>query len=109
MVKLFPILSVRHKGISEDVLRETPSKIPWCLVEPHATAIQKNHDGQSLEALASRGGLSPLEVFAGIHGFTPYEKPEYTEETSASWLTSMMYPLEHRKNHCACDFCTTYQ
>lgn len=37
--------------------------VPWRLVEPHTTQAYKNH-GQTLEGLASRGGLSWEELFA---------------------------------------------
>ena len=37
------------------------SEIPWGFIAPHETQARNNH-GQSLETLASRGGLSPSEA-----------------------------------------------
>jgi len=35
--------------------------IPWSMISPHDTQAHKNHS-QSLETLASRGGLAPIEA-----------------------------------------------
>ena len=35
--------------------------VPWDMVAPHEARAKRNHD-QSLERLAQRGGLSPLEL-----------------------------------------------
>lgn len=43
--------------------------IPWEMIAPHERQAMKNH-GQSLDRLASRGGLAPSEVLAimdGVH------------------------------------------
>jgi hypothetical protein len=37
--------------------------IPWHVIEPHEKQALKNH-GQSLQKLASRGGLGPVELAA---------------------------------------------
>lgn len=40
-----------------------PRAIPWRLLEPHAKQAWSNH-GQTLERLAQRGGLCPIEAVA---------------------------------------------
>jgi len=35
--------------------------VPWVTIEPHEAQARRNHD-QSLERLAQRGGLSPMEA-----------------------------------------------
>lgn len=53
--QMFPIQTGRVRGGSERML------IPWEVMAPHAAQAQTNH-GQSLEWLAERGGLSPVET-----------------------------------------------
>ena len=56
MRKLFPVLhEPNYKGEKEF--------IPWEVIAPHETQAYENH-GQSLERLASRGGLSYREMLA---------------------------------------------
>ena len=38
--------------------------LPWAMVAPHAATAMQNHGGQTLERLAQRGGLCPLEMVA---------------------------------------------
>ena len=47
----FPVLG--HAGLY----------IPWSEIEPHRDQAKKNH-WQTLEQLAERGGLDPVEMFA---------------------------------------------
>jgi hypothetical protein len=60
-MKMFPIL-IKHEerrgGYSG------PTKMPWAMLQPHEAWAQRNHGGQSLEMLASRGGLGPDEALA---------------------------------------------
>lgn len=42
-------------------------RIPWDLIAPHEAQALRNHN-QSLEVLASRGGLSAVEAIAVIEG-----------------------------------------
>lgn len=46
---------------------DCPKTVPWSLVAPHETQALANHY-QSLERLASRGGLSPAELVAVLDG-----------------------------------------
>ena len=41
--------------------------IPWEMIAPHEWQAKKNHD-QSLDVLASRGGLGPEEALCVLHG-----------------------------------------
>ena len=50
----------------------TLMSIPWALLEPFEAQAKANH-GQSLETLASRGGLSPTEALAIIQGRRLFE------------------------------------
>jgi hypothetical protein len=64
MIRMFPVLwqgSTKH--MRELELIDCPRMVPWSLVEPHERQAKRNHD-QSLETLASRGGLCPLELCA---------------------------------------------
>ena len=42
--------------------------IPWGVIAPHEERAKSNHGGQSLEKLASRGGLDPVEAIAVLEG-----------------------------------------
>jgi hypothetical protein len=54
--KLFPIMDGKY-------IRA----IPWGMILPHEKQAWVNHD-QSLEILASRGGLDPCEALAVLSG-----------------------------------------
>lgn len=64
-MKLFPVLL----GYGRERIRlldlGCPESVPWEAVAPHEAQALRNH-GQSLERLAERGGLSPLELLAVI-------------------------------------------
>lgn len=60
--RMFPILlpiGERRK------FTDCPKEIPWNLIAPHEAQARKNHS-QSLEELARRGGLSPVELWCVI-------------------------------------------
>jgi len=61
-VKQFPIM-ISYRGTKGPC----PSWIPWDLIAPYEAQAQINHY-QSLEKLASRGGLSPIEAFLVMNG-----------------------------------------
>ncbi len=42
--------------------------IPWGMIAPKEIQAKRNHDGQSLEKLARRHGLSPCEAIAVLEG-----------------------------------------
>lgn len=55
----FPVLSSGTYAVENPVLW-----IPWELIAPHDAQAQRNHCGQTLERLAQRGGLCPMEAVA---------------------------------------------
>ena len=58
--RIFPIMHGRNS-------LSGPRGIPWALIAPQEAQAKENH-GQSLERLASRGGLSPAEAVAVLEG-----------------------------------------
>ncbi|EFO31358.1 conserved hypothetical protein [Roseibium sp. TrichSKD4] len=66
--KQFPILGAKGKIKS----------VPWRLVEPHREQAMQNHR-QSLEQLASRGGLCWVELFAVMQDWTWHEFEQFTK------------------------------
>lgn len=59
MRKQFPVLHSSHREGEAEF-------IPWKILEPHEKQAYANH-GQSLEKLASRGGLSWREIYSVIN------------------------------------------
>ena len=43
-------------------------EIPWDFIAPHDAQAQSNHGGQTLERLASRGGLAASEALDILEG-----------------------------------------
>ncbi len=62
--KYFPLLWERRERAQ---FPAAPSFLPWDIVEPHREAAMMNHD-QTLERLAERGGLSPVEFYMVARG-----------------------------------------
>lgn len=66
----YPALSAELRAARVAKERRFPimggPSIPWSLIAPHERQAQANHD-QSLETLAARGGLSPIEAVAVLH------------------------------------------
>ena len=60
-MKMFPIMTGR------DTKGPCPSRIPWDAIAPYEGQAQENHS-QSLERLAERGGLDPIEAFFVMTG-----------------------------------------
>ena len=64
MKVVFPIMHVvRYQGMDHATTQGFPKAIAVELVEPHRRQAEHNHGGQSLERLAERGGLSPIELW----------------------------------------------
>ena len=60
----FPVLwQYLRKEEAEVRAAGCPRFVPWDLVAAHAEQAVKNH-GQTVQRLAERGGLSPLELVA---------------------------------------------
>jgi hypothetical protein len=54
--RMFPIMGNRPASHIEP--------IPWSIIAPHEEQARRNHGGQSLDRLAQRGGLDPIEAIA---------------------------------------------
>jgi len=67
--RMFPVLWQWRNWDQERavVAAGCPRNVPWRLLAPHEQQALRNHD-QSLEKLASRGGLGPSEMVAVIEG-----------------------------------------
>ena len=66
-MKQFPIM-IGYRGTQGPC----PSSIPWDAIAPYEGQAQNNHC-QSLEHLASRGGLGPEEAYAVMNGMSIME------------------------------------
>src|SRR5216684_6385583 len=65
-----------------------PRSMPWSLVSGHDRQAQSNHS-QTLERLAERGGLSPLELWCVVNDKKWREKGTMTEAQAIEWLRSL--------------------
>ncbi len=82
----FPVLNTYGRN-APAVVRS----VPWSMLAPHEPQALKNHCGQSLEKLASRGGLSPLEIYAVMNGLSwSMGKLTCTESEAVQWLAATL-------------------
>ena len=92
----FPVLNANSRNS-----KNYPRTVPWSMLAPHEPQALKNHCGQSLEKLASRGGLSPLEIYAVVNGLTwTIGKLPCDEEEALRWLAATLAeitPVEGRE------------
>lgn len=65
-----------------------PRSVPWALVSEHGEQAKLNHS-QTLERLAERGGLSPLELWCVVHDKKWHEKGAMTESKAIEWLRTV--------------------
>jgi hypothetical protein len=61
--------------------------VPWAFVEPFEAQAQINHS-QSLEVLASRGGLDPTELWCIAHGKRWSER--CSNDVADEWLDAVV-------------------
>lgn len=62
---MFPVLwPYRREDIAELERLGCQRSVPWALLSPHEQQAKWNHGGQSLQTLASRGGLDATEMLA---------------------------------------------
>lgn len=60
--RMFPVLlSLKERMTFPDC----PSEVSWDAVKPHEAQAEANHD-QTLEVLARRGGLHPVELWCVV-------------------------------------------
>lgn len=60
--------------------------VPWSLIAAHEGQALQNHCGQSLEKLASRGGLSPEELWLVCHDMPWRNNFKQAEASAQQWL-----------------------
>jgi hypothetical protein len=72
--KRFPILRRTNGQAERQAMEGCPESVPWEAIEPHRASARENHF-QSLETLASRGGLSPVEMYLVFHGLSWVNPP----------------------------------
>ena len=68
--KMFPILAAHYERRG---ILNYPRSIPWDIIAPHEDAALRNHD-QTLDKLASRGGLGASEAICVIY---PHRLKDY--------------------------------
>lgn len=87
---IYPILFGQTEEFDEARRSKTqyPHSVPWDLVKDHDEQAQSNHS-QSLERLAERGGLSPLELWCVVNDKKWHEKGNMTEAKAIKWLRSV--------------------
>lgn len=68
--------------------------IPWGLVEAHAAQVQRNH-GQTLDALARRGGLDWVELWYALND-QPW-RPRVTQTVAGAREAVMDKVREYRQ------------
>lgn len=85
----FPVLLPNH--LLKCRTFECPSTVPWSLLAPHERQALYNH-GQTLEQLASRGGLSPCEIMWVIER-KRWQGTKETEAQAAKRLKDLLAKL----------------
>ena len=75
-MKEFPILYSYKRKAKQD----WPDSIPWEIIAPCESRAKRNHS-QSLERLAQRGGLGPLELYAVLRDIPYRELKNFGMET----------------------------
>ena len=79
MERRFPVLGLL-KGDS------CPSSISWERIAPHEDWALRNHD-QSLERLAERGGLDPVEIWCVVTGRSFWAPGRLSRADAIVWLS----------------------
>jgi len=80
----FPVLR-RSAAVSTVEMRSWPSSIPWELADKWRARIERNHN-TTLEDLAKRGGLTPVELWLAAHDLEIGRFADVTERAAAAWL-----------------------
>lgn len=94
---MFPILMNQKELEDKDISKlNFPKTLPIEFVNQFEKQILKNHDNQSIERLAERGGLHPTEFCAAMYGMDLYtyfgRKPMINSQTVFS-LTMIIMKL----------------
>ena len=78
----------------DDARTPQPHAVPWAWIEKHAKAVQRLTDGQTLEQLASRGGLAWVEMLAAARGLSLREAMDTVYHGKVSPIDAQRYVLE---------------
>jgi hypothetical protein len=92
-VRMFPILLTGLGGIS------IPTEVPWGFVAEHGEQAKKNHY-QSLETLASRGGLSWGELLAVLEDRAGVFPNAYSTSAARDKCLDLLEKWTHRQSGC---------
>jgi len=91
----FPVI-VGQSGVPRSVRDGWPRSVPWSFAEKFRDQAEANHD-QTLEVLASRGGLGPDEMWLAAHGQGLFRHRQTiappSEEACGEWLIDEMRKL----------------
>lgn len=64
--------------------------VPWRLVAPFEAQAERNHN-QTLQRLAGRGGLDPVELWAVMHGMGWKDRSKLpSQEAAKEWALSLV-------------------
>ena len=76
-----------------------PQRLPWDLIEDCERQAEKNHS-QSLDKLASRGGLHPVEAYCIMRGLGYRYIRSVTDEAAAEFIEKkvLAYNKENSEN-----------
>jgi len=88
----FPIIT-GQSYLKPEIRERWPQSVPWSFVEPFRRRIEHNHS-QTLEEIASRGGLGPDELWLAAHD-QPLSRSRQTvepptEQACGNWLIVAM-------------------
>lgn len=81
-MRRFPVLN--QQSCRPEHRKTMPHSVPWAFVEAFRAQAERNHD-QTLEVLASRGGLAPEEMYFAAHGKGLF-KEKVDEQVAIDWL-----------------------
>jgi hypothetical protein len=88
-------LEAKERKLAELKARRFPiiggPSIPWALIAPYESQAQANHD-QTLEHLASRGGLSCVEAWCVMNNKSLREWKNVSDSDARQWLINLSMP-----------------
>lgn len=82
--KLFPLLYGPRELVG-------PRSVPWSFVEPAREQAMDNHS-QTLERLAERGGLSPIELYGALHRMRWGDLGALDHQFCVEWIQKALAP-----------------
>lgn len=82
----FPVLR-QSATVSRVEMRSWPMTVPLALIDRWRETIECQH-GQTIERLAFRGGLTPVELWLAAHDLELGRFGDITERDAATWLAA---------------------